>query len=147
LCNCDGAGALLLYTRLGAGYTRTDIKANFNQVSYRTKATELPGPTDTYQPVWGNVFDVTGSKSFISPMLGFGFEYALDQAWTLRGEMAGMYSAESSSKLTVKKVKTSGLIPNDDSTGVARHAKVGDVMNVRLREIETKFSFGVNRHF
>ena len=147
LCNCDGGGALLLYTRLGAGYTQTDIKANFNQVSYRTQQTPAPGPTNTYQPVWGNVFDVTGSKSFISPMLGFGFEYALDQAWTVRGEMAGMYSPSASANLTVTKVKTSGVIPNDDSTGVARHATVGDVMNVRLREIETKFSFGVNRHF
>jgi len=147
LCDCGGAGALLLYTRLGAGYTRTEIKANFNQVSYRTEQTQFPGPTNTYQPVWGNVFDMTGTKSFISPMLGFGFEYALDQAWTVRGEMAGMLSSEAGSKLTVKKVKTSGSIPNDDSTGVERHATVGDVMNVRLQEIETKFSFGVNRHF
>lgn len=97
--------------------------------------------------MWGNVFDMTGTKSFISPMLGFGFEYALDHAWTVRGEMAGMLSAEAGSKLTAKKIKLTGDIPNNDSTGVQRHVRVGDVMSVRLQEIETKFSFGVNRHF
>lgn len=80
-------------------------------------------------------------------MPGFGFECTLDHAWIVCGEMAGMLSAEAGSKLTVKKIKVTGDIPNNDSTRVQRHVRVGDVMSVRLKEIETTFSFGVSRHF
>jgi opacity protein-like surface antigen len=145
--HCACGPALLLYAKFGAGYTRTQVSANFNQVSYRTQQTSAPGPTDTYQPVWGNIFDMTGRLAYVAPLLGFGFEYALTRDWTVRGEFAGMYAPTSGVDLTAKARNVVGDIPDNDSTGVKRHVRTGDVMAAKMREIETKVSVGVNRYF
>lgn len=147
MSQCACGPALLLYAKFGAGYTRTQVDANFNQVSYRTQQTTSPGPTNTYQPVWGNVFDVSGRAAYIALLLGFGFEYALTRDWSVRGEFAGMYVAASGVDLTTKARNIVDDIPDNDSTGVKRHVRTGDVMPVKMREIETKVSFGVNRYF
>jgi len=144
---CACGQALLLYAKFGAGYTRTQVNGNFNQVSYRTQQTSAPGPTDTYQPVWGNIFDVQGRAAYVAPLLGFGFEYALTRDWSVRGEFAGMYAAAGGLDLTAKARNVVGDVPTNDSTGVKRQVRTGDVMPVRMREIETKVSFGVNRYF
>lgn len=144
--NASG-GAILAYARFGVGYTRTRIDANFNQVSYTTISSQNGGG-EPFVPKWANNFDMEATKEFYSPVLGFGLEYALNSDWTVRGEFLAMYSSYAPVNLKVKKVNfTGGDIDAGDPTNVKRHINASDVLAVRLREVETKLTFAVNRLF
>lgn len=142
-CNCGPT--LLVYSKFGLGYTSTSLTGSMSQLSYNSHPLN-PGGTE-YTPIWANNFDVSGKRSFLSPLLGFGVEYAIDSDWTVRGEFAGMYSAAKGGNLTVTRAESYGVVPPNDATQVRRHVVVGDAIAAKMREIETKVSLGVNRLF
>jgi opacity protein-like surface antigen len=153
LCGCTGGG-LLVYGRIGAGYTRTDIQMNVNALSY----VSVPKPSvafgnDAYLPKWAQNYDLKGSKSFISPLLGVGVERAISPEWSIRADFSTMFSMSSKTALTVSKLNylnsdygPGEALPSDPS-GIKRNPNLGDRLPIQIREVETKLTFGVNRHF
>ena len=151
LCNCDDRG-FLVYGRFGVGYTRSDLKTNVNATSYLYTAESDPQwPANSYRPIWSHAYNMNASKSFIAPVLGFGVERALDRNWTIRGDVTSMISMASKADLTVDKIDfaTYGAgtsLPRDFS-GVTRHPSLGDKLPIKIQEVETKMTIGLNRLF
>lgn len=151
LCGCAGGG-LLVYGRLGAGYTRTDVQMNVNSISYVSIPKSGWGD-EAHLPKWAQNYDLKGSKSFISPLIGVGVERAITPNWTIRADFSTMFSMATSTDLSVSKINyvnpeypAGADLPNDPS-GVKRNPSLGDKLPIRIREVETKFTFGVNRLF
>lgn len=150
-CTCDDKG-FLVYARVGAGYTRTDVKMNVNATSYLyTPETNPIYGSNVYRPLWSHAYDLSGSKSFISPVLGVGVEHALDKNWTIRGDLTSMFSMTAKTNATVDKIGFAtygpgGALPMDFS-GVGRHPNLGDKLPVTIKEVETKLTVGLNRLF
>ena len=153
LCGCTGSG-LLVYGRIGAGYTRTDIEMNVNALSY----VSVPKPTigygaDAHLPKWAQNYDLKGSKSFISPLFGIGVERAISPEWSIRADFSTMFSMSSKTELTVSKLNYTnseygpGETLPDDPAGIKRNPNLGDKLPIQIREVETKLTFGLNRHF
>ena len=146
-------GGLLVYGRIGAGYTKTDMKMNVNANSYlyTEESDTTPWGTGKYRPLFAQNYNLAGSKSFISPVLGFGVERALDQNWTIRGDFTSMLSMVSSADLAVNKINfltyaEGATLPPDYST-IYRNPKLGDKLPLKVREVETKLTIAVNRLF
>lgn len=151
LCGCKGGG-LLVYGRLGAGYTRTDVEMNINAISYVSIPKDGWGD-EAHLPRWAQNYDLKGSKSFISPLLGVGIERAITPDWSVRADFSTMFSMATSTDLTVSKINyvnpeyPAGADLPPDPSGVKRNPSLGDRLPIRIREVETKFTFGVNRLF
>lgn len=160
-CNCENGGTLV-YGRIGAGYTNTDMKMNVNANSYLyvAEANTAPPPDgygpDKFRPMYAQNYDLAGSKSFISPVLGFGIERALDKNWTIRGDFTSMLSMASRADLTVNKINfltpngtldPAGATLDRDYSTIARNPRLGDRLPIKVREVETKITVGVNRLF
>jgi opacity protein-like surface antigen len=154
---CDCLNGLMMYGRLGVGYTHTDVKMNVNTVSYRT----VPGGTganaaDFYVPQYAQDYNLAGSSGMFGPLIGFGFERAIGHNWTARVDMSAMATVRSDMKARVTDGKfygatagsrtPGGALP-EDSTGLVRNPRVGDVLQVKMQEVETRLTFGVNRLF
>ena len=153
LCGCT-SGGLLVYGRIGAGYTKTDIAMNVNAISY----VSIPKPgigygDDAHLPQWAQNYDLKGSKSFISPLFGIGIERAIAPDWSIRADFSTMFSMTGKTSLNVSKLNylnpeysAGANLPNDPS-GVKRNPSLGDKLPIKIREVETKLTFGVNRLF
>ena len=145
-----GLGGTLVYSRFGVGYTQTDLKMNVNSISYISVIDSFWG-TDVSRPAWAQNFDLSGRKSFVSPVLGVGVEHAVDQNWTIRADFSAMFSGRSSLSPTVDKFTFVNGNPGDqlpaDLSQVKRNVKLGDVIPMKIREAETRFTLGLNRLF
>jgi opacity protein-like surface antigen len=153
LCGCTGGG-LLVYGRIGAGYTKTDISMNVNAISYVSiPKTITDHNPDAHVPEWAQNYDLKGSKSFFSPLFGIGIERAITPQWSIRADFTTMFSMTSKSNLTVNKLRylnpefgPGAKLPKDPS-GIEYNPSLGDKLPVQIREVETKLTFGVNRLF
>jgi len=152
LCEC--LNGLMVYGRGGIGYTQTDARMNVNTTSYRYVPGDATGTF--FVPQYAQNYDLAGSRGAFAPAIGFGFERAIGTDWTLRVDMTSMVGFNGNVDMSVTQAKLYGQTPESrtpgavlppDSTGLFRNPKVGDVLPVKMQEIETRLTVGVNRLF
>lgn len=153
---CDCLNGLMLYGRVGVGYTETDAKVNVNTVAYRNVLGGQQDGADFYVPQYAQDYDLVGSRGMFGPLIGFGFERAFGDKWTARVDMSAMVTAPTGLNLSVRSAKLYGATENTrtpgaplppDSTGLVRNPKLGDILQAKMQEVETRLTFGLNRMF
>jgi hypothetical protein len=86
-------------------------------------------------------------------LFGIGIERAITPDWSIRADFSTMFSMTGKTSLTVSKINyvnpeigAGEALPIDPS-GINRNLSIDDRLPIRIREVETKFTFGVNRLF
>ena len=154
---CDCLAGLMLYGRLGVGYTQTGVKMNVNTVSYLHVPNNTPGlPAGSTAPQYAQEYNLGGSTGMFGPLIGFGFERAIGENWTARVDMSAMATIQSDVDLRFKDGRfygvtqgsrtPGGALPSD-ATGLIRNPQSGDILRSKMHEVETRMNFGLNRLF
>lgn len=154
---CDCLNGLMLYGRLGVGYTQTDVKMNVNTVSYWHVPNTTPGaPQGSTVPQYAQEYNLAGSAGMFGPLIGFGFERAIGHNWTARVDLSAMALMRKDPNLRVTDGRFYGDTPESrqaggrlpkDATGLVRNPRIGEILPAKMQEVETRLTFGVNRLF